>query len=156
MPEPIRPNAAPIDREHWMEMIVTTRPAAIADDEATLLYNIWKASPPGSNVFAPPNGSDERKVMALKAKGFISGFGNRLEMTEKGRRIVVEMVTHEPNAFEVKQAMSSYSDIKKNGCKRPVQSLLRKHAQAEDKAEKPAFNLRNESVKRISNADSDA
>jgi hypothetical protein len=147
VPSPSRNNQEA--QQNWVEFTISRPASLIADDEASLLYDIWKSAPPGSKVFAAPQGIDQRKVLALKAKGFIAGFGDRLELTERGRRIVVEMVTHEPNAFEVKQASMTYSEIKKNGCKRPIQSLIKKHAQAEKKDERPAFNLRRESSKRI-------
>ena len=129
----------PAEAQNWVEFVVSRPAGSVSDTDASLLYDIWKAAPPGSRTFAPPQGSDPGKIMALKAKGLIAGFGDRLELTQKGRKVVVEMVTHEPNAFS-KQSEMAYSEIKRAASKRPIQSLVKKQVRAAK--ESPPYNLK--------------
>lgn len=121
--------------------------AGLSDSEAHLLYNMWKGSPAGATNFMVPAGSDKRNVSALKTKGYLSGFGDGLELTERGKKVIVEMVTHEPNAFEKHAKEVSYTGIKSKSASRPKQSFLKK-ASKEPKKSK-TFNLRKASIRRM-------
>jgi hypothetical protein len=104
----------------------------LSDTEASTLYKLWNSSPTGARAFRVPEGIDSRTIFALKTKGYVSGFGDSLELTDKGRKILVEMVTNEPNALEKKSEIS-YSKIQeKKAHQRPRQSLV-KRASAEVK-----------------------
>lgn len=121
--------------------------AGLTDAEASFLYNSWKNSPVGSFAIPVPQEAEKMQVNALKTKGYITGFGNGMELTDKGKKIIVEMVTHEPNSFEKRAKELSYSGIKaKSANARPRQALLNKRASKE----KGSFNLRRESIKRMS------
>lgn len=117
--------------------------AALSDAEATLLYSMWKNAPPGAKAFKVPAGADNKYATGLKSKGYIVGFGDGLEITDKGRKVIVEMVTNEPNAFS-KKASVPYSQLKKKAS-RPKQSLVKKAS----RESKPAFNLRKKSVENM-------
>lgn len=119
----------------------------LTDAEANTLYSLWKGSPAGATTFIAQAGMEGKSLNALKTKGYLAGFGDSLELTEKGKKIIVEMVTHEPNAFEKHAKDFSYSGIKAKSAssKRPRQSLLKKQASKEPKT----FNLRKQSLRRM-------
>jgi len=120
------------------------------DDEARTLYDLWKASPAGSQTLTVQGNTNRRVIDALKTKGYVAGFGEDVELTEKGKKIIVEMVTHEPNAFEKHAKEMSYSGIKAKNAenKRPKQAFFNK--QASKKKQGKTFNLRKESIRRMS------
>jgi hypothetical protein len=115
--------------------------AGLSDAEAKLLYSMWREAPPGARAFSLPSGADARYATALKSKGYVVGFGDNLEITEKGRKVIVEIVTNEPNAFSKKASLAPYSQIRKKANGRPRQTHVKK-ASAEDRP----FNLRKRSV----------
>ena len=100
--------------------------ASLSDSEANLLYRLWKNSPVGTNKFAVNEESDQKIIASLKVKGFLAGFSGALEFTDKGKKIIVEMVTHQPNGFDRRATEISYSQIKAKASKRPRQSLVKK------------------------------
>lgn len=120
--------------------------AGLSDDEASFLYNMWKTAPVGSTSFSVPPNADKKHVSALKVKGYLSGFGASTELTEKGKKVIVEMVTAEPNSFEKQAKDVSYSSIKsKSAHGRPIQAFLKKAS----KATVPSFNLRRMSLRKM-------
>ena len=121
--------------------------AGLTDTEAKFLYDMWKSSPEGATKFAiRPADLGRREVNALKTKGYIAGFGSGIELTERGKKVIVEMVTHEPNSFEKQAKEVSYSGIKNKSASRPRQAFLSK--KASKKAGK-AFNLRKQSLRKL-------
>lgn len=114
----------------------------ITDAEAHFLYATWKQSPPGQDLIVPANAAEH--IDSLKVKGFLTGIGDDIKLTDKGRKVIVEMVTHVPNSFS-KKAMPIYSKIK-SAKKRSIQSLVKKTAGKDDK--KP-YNMRRESLRRL-------
>jgi hypothetical protein len=113
--------------------------AILTDTEASTLYRLWNESPTGARVFKTPSNLDSKSIFALKSKGYIAGYGESLELTDKGKKVLVEMVTNEPNAFEKKSDVS-YSKIKaKHANMRPRQAFV-KRASLENEV-KP-FNLK--------------
>ncbi len=123
--------------------------AVLSDTEASTLYRLWNESPTGARVFRVPSEIDKKAIFALKTKGYLAGYGESIELTDKGRKILVEMVTNEPNALEKKSEIS-YSKIKaKHANSRPRQAFV-KRASA-DETMKP-FNLNKQ---RQSNAGND-
>jgi hypothetical protein len=114
----------------------------ITDAEAHFLFAAWKQSPPGQDIVIPTNAAEH--VNSLKAKGFLTSIGNDVRLTDKGRKVIVEMVTHVPNSFS-KKAMPIYSKIK-SAKKRSIQSLVKKTA---GKDEKKSYNMRRESLRRL-------
>jgi hypothetical protein len=120
----------------------------LTDAEAKTLYDLWKNAPVGAKKFAINDDMDRSQITSLKTKGYLTGFGNGIELTSKGKKVIVEMVTHESNAFEKRASELSYSKIKANANRRPRQSLLRKKASKEVKDK--VFNLRKASILRMS------
>jgi len=124
--------------------------AGLSDAEANTLYNLWKGSPAGATTLQAQAGIEASNLNGLKTKGYLAGFGNSLELTENGKKVIVEMVTHEPNAFEKHAKEVSYSGIKaKSANARPRQSFLKK-ASKEEMKEPKVFNLRKASLRRMS------
>lgn len=124
--------------------------AGLTDAEANVIYNLWKGSPAGVTQFVLPEDVDRRLVNALKVKGYLAGISSGLELTERGKKVIVEMVTHEPNSFEKHANEISYNALKNKSASRPRQSLVKKQASRNKKAEPKVFNLRLESIKRMS------
>ncbi len=125
--------------------------AGLSDSEANTLYNLWKGSPAGSASLMVQAGMESSYLNGLKTKGYLTGSGASLELTEKGKKVIVEMVTHEPNAFEKHAKEVSYSGIKaKSANARPRQALLKKMASTEPVKEPKVFNLRKASLRRMS------
>jgi hypothetical protein len=133
---------------------LATNGVILTDDEASALYRIWNDSPPGSFKFRTPMSVDKRSLTALKSKGYITGYGDALELTERGRKVLVEMVTNEPNAFEKKSEIS-YSKIQsKKASMRPVQAHVKRAAKNETE-KKNVFNLKMKREADARNANSD-
>lgn len=119
---------------------------SVDDKEAAFLYNLWKESSPGTNRFKLAD-KDINLVTGLKNKGYISSSGTSLEFTDKAKKIIIEMVTNEPNALEKNSASLSYSKIKdKSAAKKRSgsQAFLKKKASRDEI--KP-FNLKEEKAK---------
>lgn len=147
-PGPVAPEGEKIAQSLFdlLKPRLKTENSYLSDEEAGMLYAMWKDAPPGSNVFPLPAGADKRMVMALKSKGMLSGYGEALEITDKGRKVIIEMVTNERNAFEKKSETISYNAIKQKA-KNKSRTGLRKHAGK--RSETKPFNLREESLKKM-------
>jgi hypothetical protein len=120
----------------------------LTDEEADILYGMWKSSSPGARGVAPPSGKSGA-VRSLKAKGYVSGI-DVLELTERGRKVIVEMATREPNALD-RRAMPAYSDIKKSANKRSRQTFTRTVKSA-GSSEANSFNLHRRRMERDAGA----
>ena len=103
------------------------------DDEASALYEMWKRAPQGEKSFAH---GDRSMVNAWKAKGLVDGISDCLSLTDKGRKVIRDMVTNEPNSFDKTAKMPAYSNIKEAQKKRrnPVTGKV-------ETCRKTAFNL---------------
>ena len=96
----------------------------LTDDEAQTLYNLWKTSKPGERKFVP---ASKGEIISLKAKGYLSG-ATEVELTDRGRKVIVEMVTREPSALEKSSDPPPYSKIKTMANRRPRQTFVEKKA----------------------------
>jgi hypothetical protein len=85
-------------------------PMQPTDDEAGALYSLWKNSPPGAASFSLPR-EQKHMLSAWKVKGLVDGMADQLRLTDRGRKLIIEMVTSEPNAFS-KGTTLSYGDIR--------------------------------------------
>lgn len=108
----------------------------LTDDEAQTLYNLWKTSKPGERKFVP---ASKGEIVALKAKGYLAGT-TEVELTDRGRKVIVEMVTREPSILEKSSDPPPYSKIKAMAKRRPRQSFIEKKAGLESKP----FNLKSQ------------
>lgn len=106
-----------------------------SDVEASALYEMWKSSPPGTKEFMVPK-TMVRHINAWKANGLVAGFSNSLSLTDKGKKLINEMVTSEPNSFDKRASKPKYSSVKAR--KRQINSRKLKAA---SKQVRP-FNLR--------------
>jgi hypothetical protein len=95
----------------------------VSDDEARSLYDAWAASPPGEAIVASSDVG-----AALRAKGLLQARGGGFALTPEGRKVIVEMVTHAPNAFKTSEEMPTYRQIKARAKRREAQSLVKKAA----------------------------
>lgn len=116
----------------------------LTDEEAELLYKAWKQSPPGAAHIKVGQDADTRYLSSLKTKGYIAGFGDHLEITPKGKKLIVEMVMHEPNSFDRNGQMPAYSGIKAKTAGRPCQTFLSKKA-----SRSPVYNLYRKSLENM-------
>lgn len=82
---------------------------SISDGEAEALYRLWLQMAPGSTKVA---NSDNKDIRSLVAKGLVRTSIGGVEITDKGRQVIVEMVTHAPNALDGEAKMPSYRDIR--------------------------------------------
>lgn len=147
MPEKIQPASAQSLFDIIFPKEARTN-ANLSDGEASFLYTLWKSAPTGATSFQVPPNADRKHVTALKTKGYLSGFGEGIELTDQGKKIIVEMVTHEPNSFEKHAQDVSYSGIKaKSANSRPRQAFLKKQASSTGPVK--SFNLHRESLKRL-------
>lgn len=105
-------------------------PSMPSDAEAGALYSLWKSSPPGTNTFSVPI-EHRSMISAWKVKGLVDGMAEQLCLTDKGKKLIVEMVTNEPNAFSKKSASLSYNEIRS-----------KKKQDNERRMSKKAFNIR--------------
>lgn len=117
-------------------MLIQKNPIlAIDDKSAETLYNIWKESTNDQVVLKSDN-----NIGTLLEKGYIRKNGNGIEITEKGRNLVLEMGLNSPNAFS-KDSMPSYSQIKTKASNKRQKVTFTKKASKEDI---PVFNLKKE------------
>lgn len=135
MPSPIRKVTdqdklqTPLHESQLLRIVIPMQqydPMALTDAEADFLYAMWKGAAPGSKVFSS-KGMDTGHIFRLKDKGYLQGPGQDVELTAKGKKLIIEMVTNEPNSF-LKQAGSAkdvqYREVraKKEAAKRPRQT----------------------------------
>jgi len=119
----------------------------LSDEEAAFLYSAWKQMPQGSSHFGMSPTANTKCVNSLKTKGYLSGFGDRLEFTPKGKKLIVEMVMHEPNSFDKNGQIPSYSNIKaKTAGQRQRQTFVTKKA---SRYNPPVFNLYRRSLENM-------
>jgi hypothetical protein len=119
----------------------------LTDEEAEFLYTAWKQMPKGASHFAMAPASNVKCVNALKTKGYLAGFGDQLEITPKGKKLIVEMVMHEPNDFDKNGQMPPYSNIKaKTASQRQRQTFVTKKASLYNP---PVFNLHRRSLENM-------
>lgn len=105
----------------------------ISDQEANSLYSAWKSTDPGSSKLKA--GLSESHVSSLRAKGYVTVQPDGVELTDKGRKIIIEMVTNAPNSFSKDAKDPSYTEIKrKQASRRPRETFVQKGKVA-------AFNL---------------
>lgn len=109
------------------------------NEEASVLFSLWKRCP-GDLVFAL-NENEKKFMNAWKAKGLVSGMSDSLQLTDKGKHIIVEMVTNEPNSFDKNATSKKYSDI------------VEAKKTHNEKLTKKAFNLKEERMKRNAGKD---
>jgi DNA-binding MarR family transcriptional regulator len=150
MPEKIKPAGSETTAQSLLD-ILFSREAGLTDEEARALYAMWRNSPVGARHLAALETANSKAVNALKTKGYVAGYGDTMVLTEKGKKVIVEMVTHEPNTFNKKANDVSYSGIKAKNAKsksRPRQAF-KKQAGADGKPSGKVFNLRKESVRRL-------
>lgn len=115
--------------------------SGLNDKEADVLYRLWKEAAPGSKKFSSGSG-DKDAIVGLKSKGYIAGHGDELEFTDKGKKIIREMVTAEPNSFDKNSQTKSYSKIKEKSARQRT-TFTKQASKAEP------FNLRSEAVKKM-------
>ena len=125
--------------------------AGLTDAEANFVYSLWKNTPVGTTTFSIPKEANKSTVNALKAKGYLAGYGSGVELTERGKKVIVELATHEPNAFSKNAGEMSYSQIKAKASSRPIQALVKKQKKCASKEKEDAsFNLHRKSVENMS------
>ena len=86
----------------------------LSDSEAKALYDSWKNTNPGSK-YLDANAIGEKHLSSLNKKRFIERKAEGFVLTEEGRKVIIEMVTNQPNAFDKKAQPPAYSEIK-NKC----------------------------------------
>ena len=124
--------------------------AGLTDAEANFVYSLWKSTPVGTTAFSIPKEASKSTVNALKAKGYLTGYGSGIELTERGKKVIVEFATHEPNAFSKNAGEMSYSQIKAKASHRPIQALVKKQKCAAKEKEGKSFSLYRKSVENMS------
>jgi hypothetical protein len=105
----------------------------LSDKEASSLYDAWCKIPPGS-IEIPEGGIPQKELKSLHIKGYISDEQGKTILTERGRKVIVEFVTNQPNAFARKKDNPTYNEIKHKASKRSRLAFKNK----------VAFNLRRE------------
>jgi len=105
---------------------------SLSDAEAKALYKGWEETPPGSKVL-DAMAIGEKYLPALNKKKYIERKADGFVLTERGRKVIIEMVTNQPNAFEKEPERPSYSQIKKKSAGINKRALLKR---------KKAYNLK--------------
>lgn len=100
------------------------RGLALSDDEARALYELWAKAPPGSSTIMAD--AKDKSMRTLVSKGYVRTSPDGVEITDKGREVIVEMVTHVPNALDKGAKMPSYKEIKSKIAKNSRLSLVKK------------------------------
>lgn len=109
----------------------------LTDKEADALYSMWKTSSSNTTRYSS-NALPKNMVLSLKTKGYIHGGLDQFELTEKGRKLIVEMATNESSILTSSHKSRTYSEIKQNKCARKRQTFTKKAS-----IEKDGFNYKN-------------
>lgn len=109
------------------------------DNEAGALYSMWKSSPPNTQTFKVPD-EYRRHINAWKSKGLVEGFSDSLFLTDKGKKLIIEMVTSEPNSFCKNASGPVYSQVKAQ--KEAIKNANKIKGASKNKRE--SFNLKKE------------
>lgn len=114
-------------------MMIQRKPVLPIDDKAAeTLYNLWKNNL-DRKIAA---NTDSKNLSTLIEKGYIRKTGEIIELTDKGRNLVLEMGLSSPNSF-AKAPMPTYSEIKTKSAKRDRKTFTKKASN-----DIPAFNLK--------------
>ena len=103
------------------------------DKEANALYDLWKGSPSGCDSFEVPD-NNRHYINSWKASGLVEGFSGSLNLTDKGKKLIIEMVTNQPNSFSKEAKAPKYSEVR---AKKSMSNIKRA-----SKEESKGFNLR--------------
>ena len=90
-----------------------------SNKDATLLYELWQKGTSADNnrrVFDLEKSKQSAKLSAmditkLKTLGFISGNGDKVAFTEKGKKVLITMTLSEPNKFALRAQAKPYNEI---------------------------------------------
>lgn len=122
----------------FVMMLNTKKSLPIDDKSAETLYNLWKSN---TEKKITATTSDQKSLTTLVEKGYVRKAGNSVELTEKGKTLVLEIGLSSPNAL-CKAPMPTYSDIKTKSAKRERRTFVKKASN-----DIPAFNLKVERKK---------
>lgn len=120
-------------------LYLKTRKLPVTDEQASALYSMWLNAPPGQNVLTADAGDDN--IKALAAGGFVRVSGAGVEITDKGRKVICEMVTHAPNSLDVNGKMPSYREIKTKASRGGRETFIKKASDTGKRIPTPPFNL---------------
>lgn len=82
-----------------------------SDEDASLLFKIWASSEKTDEDSFRVSATDNKDVLKLKAKGFLSGGTDEVKFTKKGKQVIILMALEEPNKFENKRVEKRYNEI---------------------------------------------
>jgi hypothetical protein len=126
---------APPKEGQFMDILLVRRMLenyTLSDSEARVLYEAWEKTPPGSKVLDAKSIGD-KYLASLNKKKYIEHRVDGFVLTEEGRKVIIEMVTNQPNAFDKKASPPSYSQIKNKSASMKKRAILKR---------KKAYNLR--------------
>jgi len=100
-----------------MQIPSSKRSVVASNHDASILYEIWlNGDKIGEHKYrisgvVASKTVTSRDVMSLKARGFVTGGLEEIELTQKGRSIITTMSLGESNAFLKGKKEKNYSEI---------------------------------------------
>jgi hypothetical protein len=121
-----------------------------SDEAVDALYKLWKSAPPGSKTLSA-SGIDSKLLRNLREYNVIQANGEAIELTDRGRRLISEMVTREPNSFLRNAGDVTYRRVRadKEAFNRPRQTHVQKRRATASRSPRAAYNLREESIRNM-------
>jgi hypothetical protein len=137
-------DVSPRKESQFMDILLVRRMLenyTLSDSEAKALYEAWEKTPPGSR-YLDSSIMGDKYVASLNKKRYIERRAEGFVLTEHGRKVIIEMVTNQPNAFDKKASPPSYSQIKSRAASLNKRAVLkRKKAYNLKEAKKDALRL---------------
>jgi len=134
---------APTKEGQFMDILLVRRMIdnyMLSDSEAKVLYEAWANTPPGSKILDSKSIGD-KYLSSLNKKRYIERKADGFVLTEEGRKVIIEMVTNQPNAFDRKASPPSYSQIKSKSASANKRAMKRKKAYNLKEAKKDALRI---------------
>jgi len=131
MPTPIKPNSSDNGSNLYMdysflanlglESSFTPTPApknvvTASNKDAHALYALWERGFQSNGKFDIAKTIDastltSREITRLKTMGLVTGNSDKVQITERGKKVLVTMTLSEPNNFQLKAEKKPYNEI---------------------------------------------
>ena len=81
--------------------------------DASVLFDIWRKGEKTENntIKVSDCHIDNNEILRLKTMGLISGMGDNIKITERGKRVITVMALGEVNKFEKSKQDKPYNEI---------------------------------------------
>lgn len=122
MPIPIRPMQGQqedsnkyVDYSFLAKQVIRNdkKKVTASNKDADILMKIWLSGKDNNDKYLISSdlGLDSRDIMRLKTYGLVTGDGNEVRFTERGKKVITVMALGEGNKFEKSRSDKNYLEI---------------------------------------------